>query len=67
MSHSSNSLFWGKTLSDIMHHKTVMTEDGTIHQTGMALRETSNQVLYKDGFCYWDTIINTMESKRNVY
>ena len=43
-----------------MHHKTAMTEDGTIHQRkSMALRETSNQVLSNDGYCYWDSIINT--------
>lgn len=48
MSHSSNLLFCVKILSDIKHHKTAMTEDGTIHQTGMALGETSNEVLSND-------------------
>lgn len=67
MSHSSNLLFWVKILRDIIHHKTAMTEDETIHQKDMALRETSNQILSNDGFCYWDYIINTMEGRRNAY
>lgn len=66
MSHSSNLLFWVKILSDITHHTTAMTEDGTIHQKGMALRETSNQVLSNDGFRYWDNVMNTMEGRRNA-
>lgn len=52
MSHSSNLLFWVKILSDIMHHKTAMTKNGIIHQTGIALRETSSQVLSNDRFAY---------------
>lgn len=45
-----------KILSDIMHHRTVVTKYGTIHQTGMALGETTKQALANDGLSYWDVL-----------
>jgi hypothetical protein len=42
-----------------------MTKDGTIHQTGMALRKTTKQALPNDGLSYWNKVISIMVDRRN--
>lgn len=39
-----------------MHHRTVMTKYGTIHQTGTALGKMTKQALANNGLSYWDVL-----------